>query len=153
VIDAAEALRFIHERPEGGLNPIGGAGKEMGGHKGYGLSLMGHILGGTLTGGAFSPLRNRTQKPSDPDNIGHFFLVLNPAAFRPLDVFRADLDLVTDTLHTARPADPAQPVLVPGDPEQATRADRLARGIPLPEMLRSQIRAIAEAAGAPYLLG
>jgi LDH2 family malate/lactate/ureidoglycolate dehydrogenase len=134
------------------LLPLGST-YETGGHKGYGLSLMAHILGGTLTGGAFSPLRNRTQKPSDPDNIGHFFLALNPAAFRPADAFRDDLDAVIDTLHATRPADPALPVLVPGDPEHATRADRLARGIPLPAALRTQIRAIAEAAGAPCMLG
>src|SRR3712207_7561160 len=33
-------------------------------------------LSGTLSGASFSPIRNRTQKPSDPDNIGHFFMAL-----------------------------------------------------------------------------
>ena len=35
VTDAIEALRYAMERPEGGLNPIGGT-REMGSHKGYG---------------------------------------------------------------------------------------------------------------------
>jgi LDH2 family malate/lactate/ureidoglycolate dehydrogenase len=153
VTDAAEGLRTVLERPEGGLNPIGGAGMDLGGHKGYGLALVVHLLGGALTGGSFSPLRNRTQKPGDPDNIGHLFLALNPAAFRPPEDFLGDVDAVIETLHGARPADPAQQVLVPGDPERATRAERLARGVPVPGELAAQIRALAEAAGAPYLLG
>jgi LDH2 family malate/lactate/ureidoglycolate dehydrogenase len=148
VTDAAEALRYALERPEGGLNPIGGS-REMGGHKGYGLALLVQILGGTLAGASFSP----TRPPGVPDNIGHFFLALDPAAFRPLEAFRADLDTVIDTLHATRPADPHQPVLVAGDPERLARAERLEHGIPVPEALRRQIRDVAAAAGVRYLLG
>ncbi|HZS82243.1 MAG TPA: Ldh family oxidoreductase [Stellaceae bacterium] len=147
VTDSAEALRYAMERPEGGLNPIGGT-REMGSHKGYGLALMAQILAATLTGGSFSPSR----PPAAPDNIGHFFLALDPAAFRPLADFTADLDAVVDTLHAARPADPERKVLVAGDPERAAHAERSANGIPLPEALRRQIRDIAEAAGVAYLL-
>jgi LDH2 family malate/lactate/ureidoglycolate dehydrogenase len=147
VTDAAEALRYAMERPKGGLNPIGGT-REMGSHKGYGLALLVQILGATLSGGSFSPSR----KPGAPDNIGHFFLALDPAAFRPLEEFQADLDTVVDTLHATRRADPEQPVLVAGDPERAARAERSAAGIPLPESLRRQIRDLAAAAGAAYLL-
>jgi LDH2 family malate/lactate/ureidoglycolate dehydrogenase len=148
VTDAIEALRYAMERPEGGLNPIGGT-REMGSHKGYGLALLVQILGATLSGGSFSP----TRKPGEPDNIGHFFLVLDPAAFRPLGDFQADLDTVVDTLHATRRADPEQPVLVAGDPERLARAERSTTGIPIPESLRRQIRDLTTASGAPYLLG
>jgi LDH2 family malate/lactate/ureidoglycolate dehydrogenase len=147
VTDAAEALRYAMERPEGGLNPIGGT-REMGGHKGYGLALLVQILGSTLAGASFSPTRGA----DEPDNIGHFFLALDPAAFRPLDAFTRDLDTVVDTLRNTRRADPLQPVLVAGDPERLARAERLAAGIPVPEALRRQIRELAAAAGVKYLL-
>ena len=29
-----------------------------------------------------SPIRVRTQRPEDPDNLGHFFLALDPAQVR-----------------------------------------------------------------------
>jgi LDH2 family malate/lactate/ureidoglycolate dehydrogenase len=148
VTDCAEALRYAMERPEGGLNPIGGT-REMGSHKGYGLALLVQILGATLSGGSFSPVR----QPGEPDNIGHFFLALDPKAFRPPGEFEADLDTVVDTLRQSKPADPAQPVLVAGDPERVARAERLTSGIPMPDTLRRQIRDLAAAAGAPYLLG
>src|SRR5712664_3821633 len=43
VTDETEAFRHVFERPEGGITPLGG-GRELGGHKGYGLAVMVHIL-------------------------------------------------------------------------------------------------------------
>jgi LDH2 family malate/lactate/ureidoglycolate dehydrogenase len=152
VTDSAEAYRLLFERFEGGLAPIGGDGTALGGHKGYGLAVFAQIFSSTLGGGSFSPVRNLTQRPSDPDNIGHFFLALNPAAFRPLEDFCADMDELVETLHATKPADPAHPVLLPGDPERQSRAERLASGIPLPGSLLGRLRTIAQAADAPFLL-
>jgi LDH2 family malate/lactate/ureidoglycolate dehydrogenase len=151
VTDAEEAFRYVFERPEGGITPLGGP-REVGGHKGYGLAVMVHILGGTLAGASFSPIRNRTQKPSDPHNIGHFFLALDPRAFRAEGEFEDDLDQVIDVLHGARRTDPAQPVLVAGDPEMATRSERLQHGVPIPDDLMEQLRAVTASAGVPFLL-
>jgi LDH2 family malate/lactate/ureidoglycolate dehydrogenase len=152
VTDSNEAYRLLFERSEGGLAPIGGDGMTLGGHKGYGLAIFAQIFSSTLGGGSFSPLRNRTQKPSDPDNIGHFFLALNPAAFRPFEDFCADMDVLVETLHGTKPADTADPVLVPGDPERQAWAERLANGIPLTQSLLQKLQEIARSAGAPFLL-
>jgi LDH2 family malate/lactate/ureidoglycolate dehydrogenase len=94
----------------------------------------------------------KTQKPSDPDRLGHFFMAIDPDAFRAEGAFEDDLDQVIDVLHATPPVDPAQPVLVPGDPEAATRARRLKDGIPVPESLRTLIRAVCERSGVPFLL-
>ena len=152
VTDPEEAFRHVFERPEGGITPLGGP-REAGGHKGYGLAVMVHILGGALAGASFSPIRNRTQGPSDPHNIGHFFLAIDPRAFRAAGEFEDDLDQVIDVLHGARRADPAQPVLVAGDPEMATRAERLRDGVPVPDDLMQQIQAVTHSAGVPFILG
>jgi len=151
VTDAEEAFKYVFERPEGGITPLGGP-REAGGHKGYGLAVMVHILGGILAGASFSPIRNRTQKPSDPHNIGHFFLAIDPAAFRPAGAFEDDLDQVIDVLHGAKRADPAQPVLVAGDPEIATKTERLRDGVPIPDDLLTQLRAVTNTAGVPFVL-
>jgi LDH2 family malate/lactate/ureidoglycolate dehydrogenase len=151
VTDPEQAFGYVFERPEGGITPLGGA-REVGGHKGYGLAVMVHILGGVLAGASFSPIRNRTQKPSDPHNIGHFFMAIDPRAFRAEGEFENDLDQVIDTLHGARRANPAQPVLVAGDPEMATRAERLRDGVPVPDDLLEQLRAVARSANVPFVL-
>ena len=124
----------------------------MSSHKGYGLALMVHILGGALSGASFSPLRIRTQKSSDPDRLGHFFLAIDPKAFRPDGAFEDDLDAVIDVLHETPPLDPSQPVLVPGDPEAATRKKRLEAGIPIPDSLMARLREVCKSANVPCIL-
>ena len=154
VTDASRAMHILFERPKdvgGGLTPLGGSA-EMSSHKGYGLAMMVHILAGTLSGSSFSPLRVRTQQPGDPDNLGHFFCAIDPAAFRGEGEFEADLDEVVDVLHASPPIDPNQPVLVPGDPENETRARRMREGIPIPATLAAKIRVLCEQAGVPFLL-
>src|SRR5919106_3350638 len=105
VTDSEEAFRYVFERPDGGITPLGGT-RAAGGHKGYGLAVMVHILGGVLAGASFSPLRNKTQKPSDPHNLGHFFMAIDPRAFREEGAFEEDLDQVIDVLHATKRADP-----------------------------------------------
>ena len=43
-------------------------------------------------------------------------------------------------------------MLVAGDPERATREERLRDGIPLPDTLVALLRGITERAGTPFLL-
>ena len=152
ITDAAEALEIFARRSTGGLNPVGGVGETLGGHKGYGLALFSHILGAAIPGASFSPVRVRTQKPDSPDDLGHYFQVINPEAFRPRNAFIADVETVIDTLRAVTPADPERPVLVPGEPERMTRADRVANGVPVNDNLRKLIRDIARDAGVAYLL-
>jgi LDH2 family malate/lactate/ureidoglycolate dehydrogenase len=125
---------------------------EMGSHKGYGLSVMVQILASTLSGGSFSPIRKKTQKGSDPDNIGHFFMAIDPKAFRPEGAFEDDLDALIDELHQTRSADPEEPVLVAGDPEALQREKRLQEGIPVPQTVVDKICAVCQRCGAPFVL-
>jgi len=43
-------------------------------------------------------------------------------------------------------------VLVAGDPEATTRAERLRDGVPIPQSLADQLRAVCERCGTPFLL-
>jgi LDH2 family malate/lactate/ureidoglycolate dehydrogenase len=151
VTDPEKAMRLLEEESGGGLTPLG-IDRELGGHKGYGLAVMVHILGGVLSGASFSPVRNRTQKPGDPNDLGHFFLAIDPRAFRQEGEFERDLDEVIDTLHGAAPSAPGRPVQVAGDPERATREERVRDGVPLPDDLVALVRAIAGRTGADVVL-
>jgi LDH2 family malate/lactate/ureidoglycolate dehydrogenase len=151
VTDADEAMKIVYETKKGGQTPLGGT-PEMASHKGYGLALLVHILGGTLPGATFSPIRVKTQKPSDPDRTGHFCMAIDPKAFRPDGEFEADLDAVIDELHAAPAIDPARPVLVPGDPEIESRMRRLREGIPMPETLMAKLKDVCARSSVPFLL-
>jgi LDH2 family malate/lactate/ureidoglycolate dehydrogenase len=153
VTDATQAMDIIYHRKGddgGGLTPVGGA-EQTAGYKGYGLAMLAHILGGTLSGASFSPIRNQTQKPQDPDNLGHFFMAIDPTVFRAAGEFEDDLDAAIDHMHAIPPVNPDLPVLVAGDPEAAKRADRLKNGVPVPVTLAASIAAICKRAEVPYL--
>lgn len=106
------------------------------------------ILAGTLTGSSFGPLRDPANGGAD---IGHFFMAIDPGLFRDRDDFCHDLDAVIDILHQTPPNDPDFPVLVAGDPEATSRAER-SRGIPIPQSLINKLREVCERSGVPLLL-
>jgi LDH2 family malate/lactate/ureidoglycolate dehydrogenase len=134
------------------LTPLG-ATRPMGGHKGYGLAMMVEVLCTTLAGAQYGALREQRDPDAARHDVGHFFLAIDPDAFREEGAFEADLDDMIDALRATRPVDPAEPVQVAGDPEVKARAERSARGIPLSARLARELRDIAHAAGADYLLG
>ncbi len=149
--DGTAAYNMLVGSDRGGLTPIGGT-RELASHKGYGLGVLAQVLGGALAGGAFVPVDRPRQTPHTPENIGHFFMAIAPATFRPAGTFESHLDAVIDTLHQTPAADPAQPVLVAGDPEAAKRAERLEQGIPIPPPLAEQLRGVCARAGVDYVL-
>ena len=128
------------------LAPLGGD-PEGSSYKGYGLATAVEILSAVLPG---IPLRGgglgrRTE-------VGHCFLALDPGKFRAPDAFLEDVDSLLDGLRAAEPLDARQPVLVPGDPEQACLARRTASGIPLARGVFEDIRAVALDSGVPFIL-
>jgi LDH2 family malate/lactate/ureidoglycolate dehydrogenase len=128
------------------LTPLGSV-SDMGSHKGYGLAVAVAILSSVLSG-------SRNQLEHDPvGRVGHFFLALDPAHFRADNTFRADLDDLLDDLRASPAHDPAQPVLVAGDPEYAVAAHRRVHGIPLAPRVFADLREVAEASGVAFTLG
>jgi L-2-hydroxycarboxylate dehydrogenase (NAD+) len=113
------------------LLPLGSE-RATGSQKGYGLAMFVEILCGPLSGAALGfdmrPYHGATPKES---NTGQFFGVWNPAVFRPMDEFQADVDRYLATLRAAAPAEGHDRVYVPGDYEQEAEADRRESGIPL----------------------
>ena len=58
--DGNEAYAVLRRGGPGGHTPIGGTA-DLSSHKGYGLGMMVHILGGVLAGAAFAPFRKGTE--------------------------------------------------------------------------------------------
>jgi LDH2 family malate/lactate/ureidoglycolate dehydrogenase len=136
---------------DGSLTSLGGS-REAASYKGYGLAMMVDILAGGLSGMTYPSDANHTAAPG-PLGIGHFVLALDPALFGDPAEFTTGVARFCDAMRTTAPVDPALPVLVAGDPERAKAARRRVEGIPVGAGLLGQVKAIAEAAGAPWLLG
>lgn len=120
-----------------------GALVAMGDHKGSGLALACELLAGALTGSGATG-------PGQGARNGWLAIFVDPAR---LDEGRdggggwaqAVADYVA-WVRAARPAAGHERVLVPGDRERATRAERLAQGVPLPEATWNAINACLEPA-------
>jgi LDH2 family malate/lactate/ureidoglycolate dehydrogenase len=117
---------------------------EQGGHKGYGLAVMVDILAGVLSGGGFSA------QLASGENMT-WTMAVNIAAFRPVAEFKAMMDEMIQALHATPPEPGADRVLVAGDPEFDTEADRRERGIPLHTTQYEAIVATARRVGAPVI--
>lgn len=102
----------------------------FGGHKGYGLSLLITLLGG-LSGNF-----NVEQATMG----GELMQVINIEAFTPLEQYQQGVRAFLDGVKATPPSPGFQEVLVPGDFEARTRAQRLAEGIELPEMIVGQLQ-------------
>ncbi len=102
-----------------------GALTAMGLHKGSGLSLACELLAGALTGSG-------TCAPGTDFHNGMLSIYLDPARLDDGHGWAGAVRDYVDFVRASRPADPDQPVLVPGDPERARAADRRANGLPLP---------------------
>jgi len=109
------------DAPKGALLPFGE-------HKGSGLALVCELLGGALTGGGIL-----SRVPYEDLLIGNnmFSLLLDPARFPGGAGLEADVRETVAWLKASPPADPALQVLVAGEPEVASRAERIASGVPV----------------------
>jgi LDH2 family malate/lactate/ureidoglycolate dehydrogenase len=141
----------LEAREKGGFLTSLGGSPENSSYKGYGLSVMVNILGSCLSGATLITDPMHTKKPQGND-IGHCFIAINPELFREPGEFAADVGRLCDDLRATKPVDPAQPVMVAGDPQWKNAQTRLQNGIPVGAGLLNQIRQIAQAGAAPWLL-
>lgn len=121
-----------------------GAVTTMGDHKGYGLALMGELLGAALTGGITIPPHRRRDLGIRNNML---MIVIDPARLSDLGQWKAEIDAVVDYYKASPPANPDEPVLVAGEPELLSRAERLANGIPVDATTWGELVAAAETAG------
>ena len=133
------------------LSPLGGT-PEGASYKGYGLGAMVEILSVALSGASLVTSENHGYRTPGTMDLGHFFLAIDPTMFRDPGECEATVDELIDHLHDTTPVDPAQPVMVAGEPENLIRSERERTGVPMPPGLRERIRRVADEAGADFLL-
>lgn len=93
----------------------GGALLPFGGHKGYCMSLMIELLGGTLSG------NHPSMNAGYSHGYGTVLVAIDPEKFFGGALFRAEISEATKKIRGATPVNLSQPVLVPGDVENIQR--------------------------------
>ena len=152
--ETGHVLDNLKERAGGGLLPLGGAGELLGGHKGYGLTLLVDILSGVLPGAAYANLvypKDEEGKPL-PSAIGHFFGAWRVDAFRPVDEFKAAMDDLQRRLKNAPKAEDQDRIYVHGEKEYEEMERNSREGVPLNPKVAADLRAIGDELDVAYEL-
>jgi hydroxycarboxylate dehydrogenase B len=131
--------KVMHEAPFGSLTA-------MGAHKGYGLAAMCEIFGGALSGG-FTTHADTLDTTNAIINC-MTSVIVDPNAFDAPNA-QAEADAFVEWVKASPLAAGTDRIMVPGEPEQARRADLNANGIPIDPTTWQQIRAAAVQSGMP----
>jgi LDH2 family malate/lactate/ureidoglycolate dehydrogenase len=140
----------------GSLLPLG-SDRELGSHKGFGLSATVDILSAVLSGANYGPwvppFVAFLEPPNDPVGlgIGHFVGAMRVDGFRPVEDFKANLDNWISRFKSASTIDPSQKVIIPGEPELEAEAERKINGIPLVDAVADDLNGLAAKFGIARL--
>jgi uncharacterized oxidoreductase len=111
----------MYRRPRGALFTFGE-------HKGYALAFICEMLAGAVTGSG-------TMRPERIDNEsvtnGMLLIVIDPGRITDRAWLADEITAMTDYVTASPPRNPAEPVLIPGDPERLSRERRIAEGVPI----------------------
>ncbi len=113
----------------------------FGQHKGFGLALLGDILGGAFGGGG-AYLPEREVQGRIINNM--MAILIDPDVFGGAEEFGIDIDRYIDWVKASPPAEGFDTVLMPGDPERLCAIDRRENGIPLDAGTIEQLKSTAK---------
>src|SRR6516164_3869713 len=105
-----------------------GAVLTLGEHKGYALALVCEMLAGALCGSG--TMRPERQGAGTATN-GMLTIVIDPSRLVDREWLRQEIAAMTAYITASPPQHPSEPVLIPGDPERISRAERIKNGVPV----------------------
>jgi uncharacterized oxidoreductase len=127
--------KVFYANPPGAILPIAG-------HKGYGLALLCEVLAGALTGGGCS-------NPQNADKVlnGMLSIYLDSSFFQKDADFAAEIQRFIAYVKSSAKVTPNGDILMPGEIEERTKAQRSRDGIEIDATTWSQIVDIAKVVG------
>ena len=74
-------------------------------------------------------------------------IIINPEKMTDRESFEAEIDAAIAHVTASPAADPEKPVLVPGDPERQTLAERRSEGVPIDDETWREILTTGQSVG------
>jgi L-2-hydroxycarboxylate dehydrogenase (NAD+) len=133
---------------EAALVPLGGAGEETAGYKGYGYATVVEILSSALQSANFMKalVGVRNGKPA-PIELGHFFIAIDVASFTAPRTFRRNVGKILRELRASAKAPGRRRIYTAGEKEYEAQRDRIRYGIPLPAAVRRDMEMMRDELG------
>jgi LDH2 family malate/lactate/ureidoglycolate dehydrogenase len=106
---------------------------------------MVEVLSGVLSGAAIGPAVGSMYKDFDrKQDVGHFFCLLDIAAFIEVEEFKRRLDETVDQIKACRKRTGVTEILVPGERSHRTSEYNLAHGIPIEPVTLKELRTLCQ---------
>lgn len=134
------------------LTPLGGAGDEMCGYKGYGYAAVVEILSAALAGGPFMKALTGVDQNGNPQmyHLGHFFFVINPEFFMGLDTCKKTAGDICRALRASEKAPGHDRIYTAGEKEWLAWCERKDKGVPIGEAVQREMIAVRDQLKLPY---
>jgi LDH2 family malate/lactate/ureidoglycolate dehydrogenase len=139
--DAAAVMDSFLQRKRGGLLPLGGAGEEEGGYKGYGLSFMVDILCGVLAGSKFGTGLYSVVNNTLENKVSHFFGAIRLEAFTEPALFKRLMDEYIHLLRNSTKKSGQERIFIHGEKEWESY-DRQKEAVSLYHAVVAELREI-----------
>ena len=137
------------------LAPLGGAGDEMAGYKGYGYAAVVEILSSALAGGQFMKALSGRDENGKPQmyHLGHFFFVVDPDAFMGQEEFRKTAGEICRALRASKKAPGRDRIYTAGEKEYLAWLDRKDKGVPINASEKVDLVTVRDKLGLDYKFG
>ena len=129
---------------------LAGTVLSMGGRKGAALAMLVELFSGVLSGAAVGSEVGSMYKHMDRrQNVGHFFCLLDIAAFMDVDEMKRRIDAMIDRVKACRRRAGVDEILVPGEPEHRKAGYHRRHGIALGKETFNELHALCREYGVP----
>ncbi len=134
------------------LCPLGGAGEELGGYKGYGYSTVVEILSSAFTGGPFLKQLSGVNPDGSKGqlHLGHFFFAIDTDHFCGEETFRRTAGNICRTLRSSRKAPGQERIYTAGEKEYEARIGH-PEGVEINASVQKEFTAVRDDLGLKYV--
>jgi LDH2 family malate/lactate/ureidoglycolate dehydrogenase len=134
------------------LTPLGGAGDELGGYKGYGYATVIEVLSAALQSGNYlKGLTGVHDGVKGPYGLGHFFLAIDPEAFMGLDEFKKTTGEILRALRASKKAPGRDRIYTAGEKEYLVWQKRKTKGVPVNPAVQKELISVRDELKLPYV--
>ena len=147
--DATRVLNNIIGKTGGGILPLGGAGEETSGYKGYGFAMLCEICTAILSGGTTS---NYIYNTPGKANICHFFMAVDYGVFGEKEDLEKALSQFLQELRDSNKAEGQERIYTHGEKEFEACQRVKAEGVSVNEKTYAEMEMIAEFTGTSQYL-
>lgn len=138
--DAERVLGNIIAKTGGGILPLGGAGEETSGYKGYGFGMICEICTAILSSGTTS---NYIYKTPHRSNICQFYMAADYGMFGDREDLEARLAKLMKEIRESDKAEGQERIYIHGEKGEISKEEVLRNGVPVQEKTYEEMRMIA----------